>query len=163
MLSIRPGLRHDCVATFAEPSAVVAMRTLSPALPTRFAATVAEALQLTPKEARIATLLAAGRSLQEVAASERIGIRDRPHAPQAGVRQDGHAPAELARRPAAGDRAAGPPALTIPTGPVDRPPADRCHSRGTSLEAATSLLTATAASPSVGEKEAVARGLLDAK
>lgn len=69
-LSVGPGPRGFLV----EPLATVLMREMTPVLPARFASTAAAIFGLTAKEARLATLLAEGRTLREAATSQRVAV-----------------------------------------------------------------------------------------
>lgn len=73
MVSIGPMGEPDA-APLAEPSALLAMRELSPDLPATFAATAARIFDLTEREAGVAASLSAGRSLQQAAASAGIAV-----------------------------------------------------------------------------------------
>lgn len=74
VLSIGP-LLPSATRAIVEPSAVIFLQELSPALPRQFAQSVERIFGLTAKEAQLATLLAEGHSLKECAEAAQIRVK----------------------------------------------------------------------------------------
>ena len=72
-ISVGPSISRDIPAIALEPCAVVIVRRISQEMPAGFAKTISRFFDLTPQEARVATGLAGGRPLKEIA--DRAGIQ----------------------------------------------------------------------------------------
>lgn len=72
-VSVTPPMDRDPPGIAPEPCAMVIVRRISQQMPANFARSIARLFDLTPQEARIATSLAEGRQLKEIA--DEAGIR----------------------------------------------------------------------------------------